>query len=932
MRIDRYETCLSAAFQRCARRRWSILWTALVVLLISTGSAVAWIQLPEQDSGFRDDRDGVHVVDGSYVMNVGELQVNITNHGLIGSQYSVLSMMSDAPSGQWPAGTGDEYLWSAGLWIGAVAGGQHLVSTGQYERELRPLADWKDTIYEARGGYIVRPPDETGLRGRRAPDPGYDDDGDGRMDEETLNGYDDDGDGLIDEDFGQVGDQMMVCTMYDNTPLSREVYPDHVPMNLKVVQKAYAWQNDDIDDFVGLEFRITNIGAMVLHDVYLGIFADCDIGPRRLERTSLDDLAGSYEGFVRASDGSYACVSVGYMYDGASRDRLPGYFGVAMIDYTRDINEIRAPRLKRMRSFQIFTGEATYEQGGDPSNDGERYNLMSRLQRDPDVTPGRENDYRFLITVGPFPILEPDSTLVLQTALVVGNGLEGMLHNCAEASSVVHGMSFDHDGEYWTGSGGMETKVCKDEYWLPDGSNLLLQRSPIYFDTACLPDSNLGLSVPYITDDLFFRDEDGRKCVYVDTDKCWECERQFGRECTKENRLVLASNCSNPAVCTGVRGGEQQVNWLFLGSLPPPPPDMRLWEADGKVHVYWDDLSEISPDPQTGYLDFESYRVYRADNWERPLGSSLENGPESSLWRLIAEYDLVSQYVRERHVSPSLTVLDTLPLGHNTGFDAVRYRPVCLDDPRFAGLGAAMQAVVDQDSLGRWRERPQVRMPGGEPVPGLEGLLPWEGYPAVLDTFYAVTERAAAPENGVVGKRAVGYYEYVDHNVHNGFLYFYAVVASDHLIEQPLGEAPRIVGHGLIGDPATNFLYGIPSPRAQTAKQRQVHGANIYVYPDPVTNKSLAEFQRLNPSSEDPTGYRIMFVNLPRAHNHIQIFTLDGDLVAEIDHDGMDGYGQASWNLVSRNGQQAASGIYLYVVQSDDDRFDDFIGKFVVIR
>jgi hypothetical protein len=75
-----------------------------------------------------------------------------------------------------------------------------------------------------------------------------------------------------------------------------------------------------------------------------------------------------------------------------------------------------------------------------------------------------------------------------------------------------------------------------------------------------------------------------------------------------------------------------------------------------------------------------------------------------------------------------------------------------------------------------------------------------------------------------------------------------------------------------------------------------------------------------------------MFANLPRAHNRIQIFTLDGDLVATIDHDGTGGGGQASWNLVSMNGQQVVSGVYLYVVQADNDQFEDFIGKFVVIR
>ena len=107
---------------------------------------------------------------------------------------------------------------------------------------------------------------------------------------------------------------------------------------------------------------------------------------------------------------------------------------------------------------------------------------------------------------------------------------------------------------------------------------------------------------------------------------------------------------------------------------------------------------------------------------------------------------------------------------------------------------------------------------------------------------------------------------------------------------------------------------------------------NIYVYPNPATRDALEEFQQFYPNGDDPTGVRVVFANLPRAKNKISIFTLDGDLVAEVEHDGRDGYGQASWNLMSRNGQEIVSGIYLYVVQSEDSRFDDFIGKFVIVR
>ena len=68
------------------------------------------------------------------------------------------------------------------------------------------------------------------------------------------------------------------------------------------------------------------------------------------------------------------------------------------------------------------------------------------------------------------------------------------------------------------------------------------------------------------------------------------------------------------------------------------------------------------------------------------------------------------------------------------------------------------------------------------------------------------------------------------------------------------------------------------------------------------------------------------------ARNTIKIYTVSGDLVQTLDHDGLSGFGSISWNLMSRNGQEVVSGVYLYSVQSDDNRFEDFVGKFVVVR
>jgi len=51
--------------------------------------------------------------------------------------------------------------------------------------------------------------------------------------------------------------------------------------------------------------------------------------------------------------------------------------------------------------------------------------------------------------------------------------------------------------------------------------------------------------------------------------------------------------------------------------------------------------------------------------------------------------------------------------------------------------------------------------------------------------------------------------------------------------------------------------------------------------------------------------------------------------VAVVDHDGSGGNGEASWNLISRNGQDVESGVYLFTVTSP---LGHQVGRFVLIR
>ncbi len=920
--------------------RWSLLAICLLLLIASPADRARARPSTDEMAAIRTATpDGAHILDGSFVTNAGELQVNVTNFGLIGSQFTIPSSYCNAPSAQWPAGSGDEYLWAAGLWIGGLIQGTPRVTTGQFESEFRPGPDIEDTMYEAVDGENLRPPGNAGIRGRRQYEHGEDDDGDGAVDEDRLNGYDDDVDGLVDEDFAQIGNQMFVCTMYDNSALTRELYPDHRPMDLRIVQKTFNWAKTGADDFVAFEYQITNIGSQTIEDVYLGFMADCDIGPRIRSDASIDDLAGSYEGFVRSSNGMFNPVLLGYMYDGAIDDPLPGYFGVAIIDHPRDRKEIVAPKWVTLRGFQIFSVTRPYDQGGFPTNDEERYDALSQDSRDPDVLPEHANDYRFLISAGPFDSLAPGETFTFQVALVVGDGFDDLLANTAEVGQILFGSWVDYDGNRYTGRNGRESLVCAEDLaphtdWMYP--NHPIYRKNFYFgDVTCVP---FPAGMPNIRSYMLFLNEEGKHCIYINEDNCEECLHRNGQICTPENALIFAEwNClysgipaEDRAGCTGIAGREAEIPWS-IGGWPPPSPNLRVWPRDHAVHVYWDNLSECIPDPNSNLMDFESYVVWRSDEWERGPGSSLDYGPPHPTWQTIAQFDLINQFHDFYPTNPGTVEHDIQNLGLNTGLDGIAYVPVCLSDPAFAELHAVMQRFVAADIDGVYAEFPPLYGPYQVLNPGMEEFLPWADHTSVLDTFFAVTPRAGDVDAQIVPKETTRYYEYIDTNVHNGYLYFYSVAATDHEFDT-FDNQRYIVGPGREGLPNVAFDAVTPGFAAQSHADRVQFGENIYVYPNPASLTALAEYQQMSPTADDPTGVRITFANLPQAHNTIRVYSLAGDLIKTLEHDGTGGFGQVSWNLVSDNRQQIVSGVYLYAVTSDDRRFEDFVGKFVVIR
>jgi hypothetical protein len=443
------------------RSFFSLLIVLFIVIALSAGFAGS-MEKRHTAGGNEREIPRVIVIDGSGVHDIGELHLHTGNWGIFGSYPSSSMPVAQFPSAEWPAGSGVEHLYIAGLWIGARKGGFPSVSTSAFERELMPTDDPIDIIYNSYEG---------APGGARLPSPMLDDDGDGMIDEDFLDGRDNDGDGLVDEDFAAISPQMFSSWYTDNQPVTGEIYPEHEPLGIMVRQETYQWDSERFDDFVGVKLTVTNIGEEIIEDLYFGIFTDGDVGRRSDGVYWNDDASGWWTGTI-STDLGPADLDVAYVYDyDGDGGRTTSYLGVVILDHPVDPLGISAPQNVGWLNFRQFGGDQPYENGGDPTNDFQRYEVMSTSRRD--MSDGGPVDCRVYSGIGPFAQLGPGESMVVHVGLVAGDGLDGLLENAASCRLLYEGIWLDLDDDPATGIDGKETQV----HWMleapPEGTAVL---------------------------------------------------------------------------------------------------------------------------------------------------------------------------------------------------------------------------------------------------------------------------------------------------------------------------------------------------------------------------------------------------------------------------------------------------------------------------
>ncbi len=494
------------------------------------------------------------------------IQLAVSNFGVIGSEsgsWLDCETGESAVSCEFPAGTRQDYLYAASLWIGAIVGKDTLVTAGsegwRYLYEMWPCAQ--------PGCGLTR-------RSNRPSDVDYDPDA------------------LSDLDYTAVYTDTLVDHRWTGTDWKGQ---PHDPLNIEVTQRSFSWSVDYAQDFVLVDFSIKNIGRQKLEQVYAGIYVDGDVSHISNQTGGqLDDICGFKETIPsRAGHGFLDTIDLAWIADNDGDPESAEEFGATSVRAATGVRVMRTPLRDAKVSFNWWNSnpdvrfdwgpmmEATrrnYGSGGigTPEGDRNKYYVMSNGEHDYDqIFAGRSfqdvgwlpantwigtqmalgGDTRYVLTVGPMEISPYDSV-----PFTIGYVAGELFHRRAEDFETLMVNQYNPEAFYSTLNFDDIGENCVWASWVYDNPGVDTDGDGIagsFWEIAdTLSDSTIVIDTFYYTGD-------------------------------------------------GVPD--------FRAATAPPPPILRFATTRSAIRLRWNGLvTETSIDPFTRERDFEGYRVYLA--------------------------------------------------------------------------------------------------------------------------------------------------------------------------------------------------------------------------------------------------------------------------------------------------------------------------------
>ncbi|UCE25232.1 MAG: hypothetical protein JSU74_04070 [Candidatus Zixiibacteriota bacterium] len=686
-----------------------------------------------------------------------------------------------------------------------------------------------------------------------------------------------------------VSNQDFIATYADTASL--------LPLNVKVSQKSYAWSSGIAADFVLFDISVENIGSEIINDAYIGISS-------RPEVSFSPDFPSerwSICGFLRKVSSPVGCglIDTLNLMWGASTDGDPvaGEFTETVVcpdDCYRSSPDAHG---------YFFLD---YPQGRQYQPTGLAYNWWAFVSDFPNIFgPQHREGYReFRDELVPS---EPDLYHIMR------NG------------------EIDYDILYTASIG------ANNPIWLPppqEDAELLSTRGAIYappnlisvgpFDigpgsSVSTPfafvcgrtfhtDPNNAENLPYsIT--AFYSNLDFSSLVQTATRAKWVYDNP-GVDTDGDEYAGEFVVCNSDTI---YHTGDGVPDWR--AAMPPAPPAFWLEPVVNGIRVRFNGTrTENEPDLFSHLVDFEGYHVY--------IG----------LDRRASSMALAASYDRENFDKYVYT-------GHaGSAFDYTLFDPPYSPDSLRCLYGSAEDPCQDTlfNPLSFTRATPYL-------------------HPEFPDSiFYFVPHDHNASIYGVTTPFSKVYPDQPHPDLYHpdsipaeaytaeGYLKYYEY---EFVFEDLLATVPYCINVTAFdfGQPdlqlkglESSVTGGIKSAFPLTSSDAAAGGnAKVYVYPNPYRGdagyRDLGFEGRMEDDRPDYRVRAINFGNLPPKCT-IYIYSLDGDLVRKLDHD-MDpsdpNCGHDSWNMITRNTQMVVSGLYYWVVESEDGSTQ--MGKLVII-
>jgi hypothetical protein len=731
---------------------------------------------------------------------------------------------------------------------------------------------------------------------------------------------DDDSDGFFDEDGYPISEQDFISYYYDYSPFGTtgerdwnrakgsNYHGDDEQLNIRVRQMSYQWSYNYIKNLVYVEFNITNMNPQdTLYDCAMGIYMDSDVGPQAYDSAarSEDDVSSYVTG-----DG----YEFAYTYDEDTDNGLTtGLVGSRVCTPDPDSLEFAC------WYWNVGDGPDDTDPLDVTANPtaNEKYWLLTSRNPDP-------SKYVSLRDEPNSQVGSPGDTRYL---FAFYGDMEGMTNPTSGSWNLAPGKTMKIVIAIFPGENLTELKT--QAVWAKD-----IYETPQNLETVTLPDTfpHYRAPEPPTIPNMFAEMDDKGNSITV----FWDNRSQIVNVDTKTipNEVV----------------GWQNFNPNLDSHVSNYDPDTFPLEFSPDISSNWNPNGLVNP--WTGFRlrhDFQGYAL-----WGRSGSGSQE------FWMLQQRWDKQE------------TAQDESDYEVNLGFEEYKY---------FGGSGAmwyidmglpnSHYAQIEDESYFRFNDQYElVNFEAGEEIYGypiydatkVVADLPaniygwsdddqslWFKHPEMrADIYLELFDDKLIPLQGHEGQNFVingiededhikdrlsrRHYNAAIQNPPKGIEYYISITAWDRGI-------PSVDLESLESGRDGNMEIFFPGPTGRSNMN------NIYVVPNPYIGQSKFDGRRSNDEKGDKSR-RIWFVNIPEKCR-IKIFTLAGDLVDIVNHDGVEAEdiitiskassyglapsGMASWDLLSKNNQIIAPGIYLFSVKNAANG-EIKVGKFVIIK